>query len=415
MRRPPLSLGLVVLTCMLAPDAASAFDTGPHSDISRDALTAEGFGDTAVDVANVDNWFVDLYSNASKIPQSGHSTIGKGILGSLLGPRENWPDNVVKAAARSHFDSGRDDIFNAERAQKEWDRLMRNTLSLAFDARVRNKPLDLLTAIGMSLHELEDFYSHSNWIEQQGLEGVDGTDWSKLLVRPDADLVRRPGGEAGGPQRLHRRDDGARAHARRLEHRRQQVDEGRRQQGLAGAARLRERLHDGVLRDPAVGARAPDGARRRAVLEARAALRRPVRQLAEPRPARRPGHRDDVRPLVRRGRAVQPRVVAEHLRLAQRPRRRPDRPALRDARLLRGPLQDALPAHVRAPDRQARGRRAADGERAPDHLEPGPAAHDPLRPAPGAEDARHRPRRPRSRRRRHVHAGDDPRAELPVR
>lgn len=180
MRRPPLSLGLVVLACMLAPDAASGFDTGPHSDISRDALTAEGFGNTAVDVANVDNWFVDLYSNASKIPQSGHSTIGKGILGSLLGPRENWPDAVVKAATRTHFDSSRDDIANAERVQKEWERLMRNTLSLGFNARVHNKPLELLTAIGMSLHELEDFYSHSNWIEQQGFEGVDGTDWSKL-------------------------------------------------------------------------------------------------------------------------------------------------------------------------------------------------------------------------------------------
>ncbi len=180
MPRPRATLGLVLLTCLLAPASADAFDTGPHSDISRDALTAEGFGNTAVDVANVNNWFVDLYSNAKSIPQSGHADMLTGVVGSLLGPRENWSDTVVKAAGRTHFDSGRDDIYNVARAQKEWERLMRNTVSLARAARVHNSPLQLLTTIGMSLHELEDFYSHSNWIEAQGYAGVDGTDWSKL-------------------------------------------------------------------------------------------------------------------------------------------------------------------------------------------------------------------------------------------
>ena len=28
--------------------------------------------------------------------------------------------------------------------------------------------------IGMSLHELEDFYAHSNWVEEPGVTGADG-------------------------------------------------------------------------------------------------------------------------------------------------------------------------------------------------------------------------------------------------
>src|SRR5674476_610766 len=89
---------LVVVGCLAAPAGAPAFDTGPHSDLTRDALTAEGFSSTATDVAQVENWLVDLYSNASKIPQSGHASIGVGLIGSFLGPRENWPDSVVTAA-----------------------------------------------------------------------------------------------------------------------------------------------------------------------------------------------------------------------------------------------------------------------------------------------------------------------------
>ena len=46
--------------------------------------------------------------------------------------------------------------------------------------RRANKELQLLSTIGIGLHSLQDFYSHSNWIEKQGVDGVDGTDWSKL-------------------------------------------------------------------------------------------------------------------------------------------------------------------------------------------------------------------------------------------
>src|SRR4051794_22708896 len=182
-RRLRAILSSAVVACLVAPAGADAFDTGPHSDITRDAMLAEGFGSTAADVAVVNNWFVDLYSNASKVPQSGHADTLVEIVGSLIGPRENWPQAVLPAATRTHFDASVWDVANVGKAEAEWNRLQRGTSQLLRSIKSSggaNAEVQLLTTIGMSLHALQDFYSHSNWIEKQGVAGVDGTDWSKL-------------------------------------------------------------------------------------------------------------------------------------------------------------------------------------------------------------------------------------------
>ena len=185
-RRAPLAtLFAAVLLCGVLAAPASAFDTGPHSDLTRDGLTAEGFGRTASDVAVVSNWFVDLYSNSSKIPQSGHAKTSVEILGSLFGPREDWPKDVLEGAGRMHFDSSIWDVFDVRQAQREWDRLQRATTQAIRSIKAGsavNREAKLLTVIGLTLHSMQDFYSHSNWIEKQGVTGVDGTDWSKLTV-----------------------------------------------------------------------------------------------------------------------------------------------------------------------------------------------------------------------------------------
>ncbi|MFN8173288.1 MAG: hypothetical protein U0R65_15670 [Candidatus Nanopelagicales bacterium] len=176
---------LAALVLLVLPASASAFDTGPHSDITRDALTSEGFGRTATDVAVVSNWFVDLYSNSSKIPQSGHAKTSVEILGSLFGPRENWPTAVLEGAGRMHFDSSIWDVYDVHQAQKEWDRLQRATTQAIRSIKSSggpNREAQLLVVIGLTLHALQDFYSHSNWIEETGVTGADGTDWSKLTM-----------------------------------------------------------------------------------------------------------------------------------------------------------------------------------------------------------------------------------------
>src|SRR5690349_4346440 len=157
--RRRLALISCTATLVLASPAA-AFDTGPHSDVSRDALSAEGFGGTAIDVTNVENWFTDLYSNAKKIPHSGHSSFLKELIGGAFGAREHWPDAVVTGAVNMHFDSTFPAFGSPKGIEAEFDRLNRATGAVAREARARRDPLELLAAIGISLHELEDFYAH---------------------------------------------------------------------------------------------------------------------------------------------------------------------------------------------------------------------------------------------------------------
>ena len=167
---------------LAAPAAAQAFDTGPHSDLTRDALAAEGFGATASDVVVVNNWFVDLYSNSSKVPQSGHADGAVSFFGAFFENDENWPQAVLDGATRSHFDSSLWDVANVAKAQAEWDRLQRSTTQLLRSIRSggANKELQVLSTIGMGLHTIQDFYSHSNWIEQRSVTGTDGPDWAAL-------------------------------------------------------------------------------------------------------------------------------------------------------------------------------------------------------------------------------------------
>lgn len=149
---------VTAIIVLAAPAGAQAFDTGPHTDITRDALAAEGFGATATDVVVVNNWFVDLYEND-----------------------ENWPQAVLDAANRMHFDASIWDVANVAKAQAEWDRLQRSATQLLRSIKSAggaNKELQLLATIGIGLHSLQDFYSHSTWIEQPGVKGVDGPDWS---------------------------------------------------------------------------------------------------------------------------------------------------------------------------------------------------------------------------------------------
>lgn len=173
---------LTAIAVLAMPAGAQAFDTGPHTDITRDALTAEGFGATATDVVVVNNWFVDLYSNSSKIPQSGHADTAVSVFGALFENDEHWSQGELDAANRLHFDAGIFDIANATKAEAEWNRLQRATTQALRSIKSAgfNKEVQVLSVIGTTVHSLQDFYSHSTWIEQQGLEGAVGPDWSQM-------------------------------------------------------------------------------------------------------------------------------------------------------------------------------------------------------------------------------------------
>ncbi len=173
-------LALAALSASATP--AGAYYTGPHADITTDAMTAEGFGPDAAGVAQVNNWFVDFYENETVNPFSGHADL-KTRLGALNLFTESWSDEVVDAAERGHFDSSTPGLADTAGMTREWDRLRRVTWTLSREACATRDALQLLGVLGISLHQVQDFYTHTNWIEPQragGAEvplGSDGPGW----------------------------------------------------------------------------------------------------------------------------------------------------------------------------------------------------------------------------------------------
>lgn len=184
MRPLACALGAATVLLLGLPATASAFDTGPHADVTTDALRAEGFGGPATDAARVENWFVDLYSQADKVPFSGHSDwfttiIGLGDIAGLLNA-EHWSDAVINSSVHTHFDYATKSLTATPGVEHEWDRLRAAVYTLAREAAARNDPLELLAVLGISLHQLQDFYAHTNWVEPRGVDGYDGPGWSQL-------------------------------------------------------------------------------------------------------------------------------------------------------------------------------------------------------------------------------------------
>jgi hypothetical protein len=174
---------LVVVVAVLGlASPAQAFDAGPHTDMTRDALTAEGFGGTAADVGVVDNWFVDYYWNAKKNPFSGHADVKRTLLALIqIFAIEFWPQDAIDGTNHLHFDSSEEgfpDLSTTKGVDDEWQRLLKVTRNQLQKARADQDPLAVMTVIGASLHGVQDFYAHTNWVETTGeFNSVLGPGW----------------------------------------------------------------------------------------------------------------------------------------------------------------------------------------------------------------------------------------------
>jgi hypothetical protein len=185
----PRALACVVFATLLlvAAPTARAFDTGPHHDMTIDAVESEGFGRSAADIVALGNYFPDLYTNDKENPFSGHAEWYVSLLGGGLGDSEDWDTALVEGADRLHFDHPKELMKNTLELEAEWTRLQRGTTRALAEARqqfVAGTPrqrgeaiLKVHLALGASLHELQDFYTHTNWLEPGGVSGAEGPDW----------------------------------------------------------------------------------------------------------------------------------------------------------------------------------------------------------------------------------------------
>ncbi|HLY78402.1 MAG TPA: hypothetical protein VKQ70_03445 [Caulobacteraceae bacterium] len=135
------ALGFTAAIAFAAP--ALAFDTAPHANITEQAMAIAGYNLGAANVAQVENWLTDYYTSSPT--RSGDKCDYEKL----------------------HFD----DVFSDADVDAYWKTLLRNTRAAAAKAKADNDPIELYTVIGVSLHVVQDFYAHSNWVESSGYPG----------------------------------------------------------------------------------------------------------------------------------------------------------------------------------------------------------------------------------------------------
>lgn len=141
---------LAAAMCAFAT-TAFAFDTGPHFDITEDVLRSEGFSSAAIRTVQSANFLVDFYE-----------FIGNPKLKVILdaGCRARV-QNILTIADSQHFDS----LGSTVEVAKRWDTMLDATKTTAEAKTKSGDVLDLLALLGSSLHNVQDFYAHSNWVE----------------------------------------------------------------------------------------------------------------------------------------------------------------------------------------------------------------------------------------------------------
>ncbi len=144
------------LALIFASSAARAFDTGHHCDLVRQTLQEEGFGNTAIQVAQVQNWLVDYYS----------STITDGLTINLPGVLRARLGSAVVAATKEDMDRLHcDNLYSTDQVRNYWGHFIVNARAAFQQAAREGDTLKALTLLGVSLHTVQDFYSHSDWVE----------------------------------------------------------------------------------------------------------------------------------------------------------------------------------------------------------------------------------------------------------
>jgi hypothetical protein len=156
-----VALGVAVLLVLVLSGSspAAAYDAGYHFDLTREALIREGCGPDAITVTQIGNYNNDGFESAKAVMRD--ETVRAlyldddwGNLYGSAGMRDASDDHL-------HFDA----LSNFTEVAAAWDALVRNTSHAARDAEAAGDAEGLMTVLGMSLHQLQDFYAHSNWSE----------------------------------------------------------------------------------------------------------------------------------------------------------------------------------------------------------------------------------------------------------
>lgn len=139
------------------------FDTWWHAECTRKAMTANGFSPDARLATQVSNYLTDFLA-VLNMPNELLSKVGV----ESLRFRSNHSYDYL------HFDA----IFSTADLEKNWSALFSNTCATLkkYAAGGLTEPgfrlIILYNIIGASLHAMQDFYSHSNWVNLYQQKGT---------------------------------------------------------------------------------------------------------------------------------------------------------------------------------------------------------------------------------------------------
>ena len=148
----------------------SAFDTKWHADATRAAMDQNGFSADARLLCQFENYITDYYSGIDSKPRRTRTRVVPGVAAAarhrFVGAVRGFISTRSRATRRSNT-SGRRCESNTSSALLKWAK--------APAVKPGYRPVVLMTVLCGSLHAVQDFYSHSNWLKRVASGGVPRT------------------------------------------------------------------------------------------------------------------------------------------------------------------------------------------------------------------------------------------------
>ncbi len=148
---------------MLCSLQTMAFDTWWHAECTRKAMVVNGFSGDARLATQVSNYFTDFMA----VLNMGNEELTKIKINKALFRSDHSYDFL-------HFDA----IYTTADIEKNWKLIFENTKAALkqFSSSSAIEPgfrqIVIFNLIGASLHIIQDFYSHSNWVNTYIAKGV---------------------------------------------------------------------------------------------------------------------------------------------------------------------------------------------------------------------------------------------------
>lgn len=128
----------VLLVGSLLIAQITGFGTGSHFDVTRNVLTEHGFDEHAIRMIQVGNWLTDYYATSPTRSDEHRAELEK-----------------------LHFDN----LYTEDQVLDYWYVFLRNLRNSTESAAKESDVFGMLIVIGIAMHGVQDFYSHSNWAE----------------------------------------------------------------------------------------------------------------------------------------------------------------------------------------------------------------------------------------------------------